>query len=1010
MNLNTIQPICNTEYELINPTDILNNFFQLLIDFFRCDLDKRSIIYKYLVLSDPFFDKELFNGFSEINFYITKDLTKLYDESHKFNFIDELNFNMDDFNKVSSLNEEQLRLKTYNLASEYSSFYEKDISLEEYLEFYKIQSKELYSQKKSNFKDNTKKLTQFLLYDIKMDTCFRYWMPKNCTKHHLKHFFWFYIRISIVLYLLKTTINHTLLQKYLKQIFYDLIPVMILIEKFYFDKQKIIEILRSYKFTLQGEFMFSNTKSIFKKDSIYEIKETKFYIPYEETEFEKIYKSKRRLSTILCPDFGFKPIKDDDIRNYRITQSIFYVLMKNKQIKEIYSVIPMLSYITHNNFPNDTQISEKLNETIMLYPKYVKGPDFRFLMTDGRFISSLDRQDSEFTELSENELEDFKNDEIVAIEIYALFVSKYLNIKCTKKDDELEQILYKFFCLNSPFRKLVENCVLCSILGLYDWCKPKKNIDHDFIKKLIDFYTNFVLNPNFKLKIKYIKMEHIKHIITENILYILKRNPQILNMMKNRKSSSNRLHMNSFEANVIYNANCVRNAFFDKKVVLFRKIKKRKKKKPFFIQVQDQLKIIEKNEYYINVIFNQCLPVTFEFIYSIEKMSDIDSMWKTKINAYFVDPDKKMCFTYDYIQWIHCAKYLIANFKFERKDKKYIKKLFRNFNLKTNPSILKILEKFSIYARSVIYYLFWFYRNKTMVVTTVPLPKKCYVYNKLIELFSGETFLDLAFSRCCSEIYNSIDNFGYQEISMSLVQDRIEYECIKKKHRNSKRIESEKYEFIRKKSLKYIKNIIMILFNNDIESFTYYKNRLLGEKSSKEVFLKEDATKRQKLFDLFSERQKIEVKSRNTVISEEAPNFVWRKFKSKRRCRERFLDNINIMNKFCVFLKKMCKWCIIWKTKELSVHSKDKGIDFLPANRHMFVEKIVYIEKPVSYTIYRSCTICKKVMVLCEESQFELYNYCCEDCWKEDDEFIPITIISTKKKKNICQISSVSRV
>jgi hypothetical protein len=865
---------------------------------------------------------------------------------------------------------------------------------------------------------------------------FLYWKPQNAETVHINEFFWFFIRINAVLHLMKQTKgNSIILYRYLLQIYNYSIPYILKIEQFYYNKPKIHKIMEAYvnNFELKYEFSFKNMRIMKNQPNTFYIKSIK---PPNIilTEFDKVYSGKKKFClevfNLINKFKYFEKYKFNE--EYRLVYSTFYLLYNYINIKEdfnfenIYTLIPFLNYLLENDLPSDEYLNKDFINLMKYYPR--KKKKLNFLDSDSLIILLLGK----ITPLSFKEedcSEKYLNELI--LEILDHVSPQHAKIRSFEKKLKL------YYFKNFYFALFIDNLIVNSVCGLYKkWSNiVTKIFKRDYlstINTLLKFYTDFVIHIRNKNKIKvrfryinknFLKTKFIKYILQEFLINSIFKNInqvkkhivwEVLNKGEvtiNKTNSSGKLNLtlDNFLYCCIKNGNRFRKKFYFPDInISFLDTRRKNKSICIIRKIQKKFILLKQEEFFIQTIFKNELPEKFDYVFSKEEMNiNFGDFWKKEILKFWTFYNLDILLDKKNYGW---DLYLKKIFKMNDKDLFLIRGIFiRDIKIK------HFINDLTKRGKSLLFYLVEIYEKRFNFLRVFPLTLKETLYQLLSEKFNKHKFLDFGISYCCSKIHNSVENNGYEKISIT----KNGLFCFHKKNKYKKINEKEKYNYFRKKSSGLIKDFVKNhLFEGFDYEYNYYKKVLYIEnKKNKKIEDVKMVENSKKFFNLLSKEQinnfnisSIKTKEEEEEEEEEGEKnylkknkkYFWPLYKNesnkKEKCRKKFLANLTKSNKIVCFFRKMCKWVTDWENRL----NDDRKICFYPAIGYIYSIK-KRIGDNFIYILYKLCLCCKK-MKKYNEDILSIYEYKCKDCQilkDEKEDYKKTILIDTSEEYNV---------
>ena len=911
--------------------------------------------------------------------------------------------------------------------------------------------------------DNLDNLKNYELYNdmmnIEIDSkFFCYWKPENADKYHIKYFFGFFVRINVILHLLKLHTNNIIFLRYLKQIYSYSIPYILKIELFYYDKDIVDKVLFDYEnnFKLEYEFSFRSIKYMKNQTKLFEIDHVPTPPEIKNIKFLKVYRNlsrrnensyfmKKKTLYKLMKNLNFKKIKMKVmIKDYKVAYTLFYLLnryYKNfPKTKYIYQIIPLLFYFTEVNnescICSDKEFDDDIVNNLMFFPKERRKKSNVFnlsnnmeqlsyaLITNKQMLDSLDN----------NTLNN------LVIKTFFHVLPFYYSIRSFEKNFK------GYYFSNDEYSYLLDEMVICTVMGFYKWSYVDcKLIDTNkrflqLITKHIDFYKTFILQKK-KNRFEYIKKTfidkgYLKYIIQEYIVYIIIKNNDFYkgyikwSVIGKKKTPKRNLTLNTFINCVKLNCNLLRMKLFSNNNIKekFIDTRRRKNKEDRFNIIYKHIQSLKEKSFFIKTIFNRRLPSSFGFILSIKNfdVADFDKFWDY----------------YQYKSPEDLQIYTSKTFRVSKEDSRVIIGLLLIDKLQTNNDILKNIKEMSQKMISLLYYLIWVYNERYKCFQISRLSLNELLYHRLLESYENHDFLKFSFSYCCKKNHNSLINLGYNKVSIGYKNSSFTYNCTNHKKKRSNLDDSKKYSYFLEESRPYINKFANFFFNNKM-TFDYYKNILFeegeedGNKNSmidegeegeedgnKNSMIdegkegEEDSNKNSMIDEEEEEEEEVEVPHNDSFYNLLLPcqrlilennksknlqkRCAWEYFPTKDQCEKLFFKNLYMYNEVKRFLKKMCKWSSMSELTKWKL--SNKHVKFFDSTGNIFTE---YQQKSnvKKYVSLKLCCDCKKICEFNKEKQADFYTYCCKECEsalnKDVDVYKKIAIIDSEEEYDL---------
>jgi hypothetical protein len=567
--------------------------------------------------------------------------------------------------------------------------------------------------------------------------------------------------------------------------------------------------------------------------------------------------------------------------------------------------------------------------------------------------------------------------------------------------------LVKFYQKNKKFKRFINNIVIVSFFGLYNYnipCEEKfvpwhrvsefvtKFVSRSWRKRLMFIENNLTKEDGEFGKIN--KTNEIEIMVKEFFSYLVSNVPRIIENVRFKSNVSDSFDNNiitrrSFFEKIAHNAKCLRRYLFYGKLeetIVVKTTQKIPKENNLQNYVLEQLRIKKLECFVIKTVFKGELPKSLNFEYTVEEMEKkygeswlqaLKSFWET-----FNISDLEDCSNNEWKGVLHQTFDDLTMV-----DMMAMSHVFRD-RFKQNKNVPILFLMLSKEAVSVLYYLFDFLKKLSCFVTKF-LPLQDYVAQKFLyshsqmeeiqdEVFDNPTPDLLVLDRFPDKRPSDVLNYSIRKNTIHNIIDISELFEIPKKVKAKQKKEKKKktkcvkrgignvnvnkdgvmesfkkdevkllrgkfqnYMFFREKSRKLIRKIVkQEIFGNSSECFEFFRRNLthfcIEDNTDETLMDMDDPIKDSE--EIVPYAGLLSNSVRDGVLVEEKENgdddndgnamhLDHRHVKKKKRkktltnffkdngvdannvdCWIFFFKRLKKINKFIVFLRKMCKW------------------------------------------------------------------------------------------------------
>lgn len=1055
----------NTNFVFVPSHDVKSEFFSLIKDYtsklentnqpFNHDNDilnmiKSPMIEFYISLpQDPTIESIRYRFQNNIDPNKLKDAIKRYDNSffekcyeHKMRIPNDFYINnYDDNNSKNSLTEDlKYKDEEKNLIEmAFKDIYKNTLDNDDpSMNFYYDNIKNNTTNKINEMRNISDNIHKSRIYK----EFFLYWYPNKGEKAHLREYFWFFARVNIILQMIKTCKDY-LLAKYLKQIFKGLIPYMSEIEKYWYDGNKVQEIVKSYikNFKLKYEFSFHKMKNTNEnnnnKSFLIETKEivqktNEFYLLYSN--LDKLVKIDDNNNLIennsnytITKNINYckKIFKCDKsieslFRRNKVTFTTFciigsYIEKENFKFINLFNVIPTLYYLLTRNYPQDSVIDNNRADSIKFMPKCISSHEmFPDLAVNGILFNIITDRDISPRPSKAYGKEGTKIPEgMTTIEM----ITRTLGFAMPQytKTSIIRAMVIAYYSKNVTFRNIIDNAIICTTCGLYEEnpvnniCKMFCNDKEYAIGKLLQFFSSFAIHTRFFMgdckenslneRINYIKKNIPKGklfmmILHELLAMYICSDTSIYKSVKwksNKKNGENLTSIELFVKCCWENGNEFRKHFFlnkNSKSLSLSTVKKKKKPSVIMETLLTAMKEYIDDEFFIETIFSGKLPTRFEPIFEpITMKMKFGNDWRKNINNFWKMFYLETTINSKIIGWESYFKL----FKLQDSEILIFSKIFSSnsyelSNLKTiyKSTILRMTKR----SKSILFYIIDSYHKKYGLIDVAPLLAEQTIYQLFTQKLNKHRYPLVAISKCCKEIRNVGDD------STCIMENGIY--CLHRQTKNKVPNEMEKYKHYVEKSKEIIKHFVTNVLFKKQEDYETYKRLLYRKKNRKinDEFVWGDSKSFStiKLTEVLKPNQIKSLKNCNEITpSITDVNINWdvddddEEFRSQSSITS--LDNYEkyrttFIQNISDNMKKYS--CFFRKMCKWIMNSDRKNIKHRKMSLYNPIGHIITLKTRKNHTIYYTnyilCTNCEKMKEINTKRIYSYDNYMCEDC------------------------------